>query len=76
MNKEDIQKKKKELEKEFEKLEKMRQQAEATTQKYTEALIRMQGAYTLLVELEKEFDKNEEEIPNQNPNGAGPIISG
>lgn len=75
MNKEDIQNKKRELEKEFEKLEKMRQQAEATAQKYAEALIRMQGAHTILVELEKEFDVKEE-IPNQNPNGAGPIISG
>ena len=63
MNLETIQKKKLALEEEFKKVDESRQKAQAVVQECAQTLIRLQGAYAQLAELEKELsDKPLEKV--------------
>jgi len=60
MNKETIQKKKETLEVEFKKIEGTRQKAQDIINQANQQLIRLQGAYAQLLELENEFDEGKD----------------
>lgn len=57
MDKETIVKKKQELEVEFKKIDENRQKAQEIVNQCAQNLIRLQGAYAQLEELEKELDE-------------------